>query len=154
MRGTWSLVLVAGLCAVLLGCAPGQAMELSAWTLHRAGAEDVAIELPRHLDAWLPPGHTTYALRTRALIPDAWRGQSLTLAIPFLPAPAVLRVNGGEAAALERSLWPGKSAIGPQSFRVDRALTASGEIDLEIVVDRWSTRAAWVDTVPRLSATE
>ncbi|MGZ3456362.1 MAG: protein kinase domain-containing protein [Polyangiales bacterium] len=145
-----ALVLLIGMLALLLGCGAADAIEIRGWTLERAGAENVAVSVPVHLDRWLPPGPARYDLRAHVALPPALRGKRLTLAIPFFEAPATLTVNGVVAAPLEWNVVPGKPAIGAQSFRID---PIGDELTLVLSAERSNARAGFFDTVPRLSAT-
>jgi hypothetical protein len=140
-------------CTVLAGCAPEETLSLTQWTLRSAdGTEHPAI-LPIHADRWLPSNPERYTLRTRTTLPTEWRGRPLTLVIPYLEAPVALSVDGENSIGLERGVLPAQPSTSGHSFHVDAAHTRSGELALELTVDRQSTRGAWLDTVPRLSAT-
>jgi serine/threonine-protein kinase len=134
----------------LAGCAPEKVVELRQWTLTTASRPDAVITLPTHLDAELGEGRAAYALRARVRLPQEWRGRDLTLAIPFLQAPVTLTVDGAEATPLEWSLFPDAPSLGPHAFRIE---SRGEELALRLDVDCRSMHGAWLDTVPRLSAT-
>ncbi len=144
--------------ACILGCSSpstlaNETLEVRQWRLGRAGTADLAVTLPVHLDRWLPKDtRVSYVLKSLVVLPAGMEGRTLTLAIPFLEAPATLTVNGVTAPQLESNLVPGRPPVGPQSFRIDAA-QAHGDLALTLVADRTNTRGAFFDTVPRLSAT-
>jgi serine/threonine-protein kinase len=135
-------------CAWLAGCASDATLEIHAWTL----ADDRPVVVPGHVEA-MPDGVRSYVLRSRVTVPDAWRGQPLTLAIPYLEAPVRVVANGVEAAPMEWSVVPGAPSQSAHAFRVNAELTRSGTLELSMLVERASKRSTWIDAVPRLSAT-
>jgi hypothetical protein len=139
---------------LLTGCADEQTIALAQWTFVGPDGASRPVTIPVHLDHDLPDHPAHFSLRTHTIVPAAWRGRSLTLAIPLLEGAVSLTVNGAAAAALEHNLIPGEPSLTSHAFRVDATATQSGELDLELTIDHRWTRAGWIDTVPRLSATE
>lgn len=147
------LLLLCLACLACLACGTERSIDLAQWTLHRAGAPGVVVTLPGKLDRSMPEGRVPFELHTRVTVPAEWRGQPLTLALPFYMAPAQLTVNGSAAPPLESNIVPGAPASGSQSYRVDGSATAAGELALILSAARDSTPDGRIDTVPRLSAT-
>lgn len=141
----------------LLGCGREETLELRQWTLHEidgARSMEIPLTLPMHVDAYVPERRSTFALRTRVILPPSLRGTSLTLAIPFIEAPTSLRVDGVVAPSLEKSaVASARPSLASQSFHIDARQTAAGALELELLVERRFTRSAWLDTIPRISAT-
>jgi serine/threonine-protein kinase len=137
-------------CSALTGCARDDTVRLTQWTLVAADGAEHPVTLPAHIDRWLAPGAGRYRLRTRAALPSSWQGRPLSLALPFLQAPVTAVVEGVEAVALEEGALAGLPAS-THVFRVEATHARSEEIAIELVVERRSTPAAWLDTVPRLS---
>ena len=141
-----------------LGCAPtdqgaSPVLEIPRWTLESAlGRTEVT--LPAHVEGALPKGRTTYTLTTRVALPPELRGRPLTLTIATLPALARLRVGSRDAVDLETSTLARYASSGQHAWRIDAADAHDGALDLAITADRAWLEAAWVNTVPRLSATE
>jgi hypothetical protein len=152
LRRSLLRALLLALLALVVGCDDVQTLPLPTWTLHRDGADDVAVTLPAHFDRHLPPGRVRYELRANVGLPESLRNKPLTLAIPYLEAPATLTVNGAVATPLESHVVPVRPAFGPQSFRIDASLTGT-DLALVLAADRDNSRGAFFDTVPRLSAT-
>jgi serine/threonine-protein kinase len=140
-------------CSAFAGCARDhETVRLTQWTLVAADGGAVPVTLPAHVERWLAPGATRYRLGTRATLPSSWRGRPLSLALPFLEANVTALVDGVEVVALEEGALPGLPAS-THVFRVEATQTRSEEIAIQLVVERQSTPGAWLDTVPRLSAT-
>jgi hypothetical protein len=149
------LALLAVLLFTFTGCADGgTVLDVTAWTFHPPeGAPPRPITLPAHVNDALPDRLATYALRTHVTLPPELRGRALALTIRVLPAHADLRVNGREVAATLHAVtdtYRGTSHL----WRITPDLTGSGELDLEIEVQHTWTQSSWLDSIPRLSATE
>lgn len=137
------------LCVWLAGCARDATLEIHQWTL----VGDRPVLVPGHVEP-PPEGVRDYdVLRSRVTVPEAWRGQPLTLAIPYLDARVRVVANGVEAAPMEWSVAPGAPSQSAHAFRVNAELTRSGTLELSMLVEYTSKRSTWIDSVPRLSAT-
>jgi predicted Ser/Thr protein kinase len=150
------LTLLFAALALLLGCsqAPGGSavLPLPHWTLQsKLGTSEVTV--PAHFEDELPPGHITYTLSTHVELPPDLRDRPLTLAIGHMPAITHLRVAGRDAVAIDPSTLDRYRSQGAHAWRVEREETRAGSVDLELSVDRTWAQAAWVNTVPTLSAT-
>jgi serine/threonine-protein kinase len=145
-----SLACLALVCIALFGCSSERVVEITRWTLVAPDGTESDVTLPAHVDARLPAGPSRYTLRASVAIPDEWRGKPLTLAIPFLEARVSLRANEVELPDLEESVVPGAPSLSAHRFRIDAAKSTS-VVALGLDIDRDSTRAAWLDTTPRVS---
>jgi hypothetical protein len=145
--------LLACVALTLAGCAEERTIEVRAWTLQGANGSEVPLAIPIDLDPRVSACSPRCVLRARAALPEAWRGQPLTLAIPVLPAAASLSVNGVDAAQLEWSVAPGVPSRAAHAFRIDGAHTRSPEVTLELSVDRPMVPRLGLHVAPRLSAT-
>ena len=150
------LTLLTAALALLLGCsrAPGGSavLPLPHWTLQsKLGTSEVTV--PAHFEDELPPGHITYTLSTHVELPADLRDRPLTLAIGHLPAITRLRVAGRDAVAIDPSTLDRYRSQGAHAWRVEREETRAGSVNLELTVNRTWAQAAWVNTVPTLSAT-
>jgi serine/threonine-protein kinase len=138
----------------LAGCANDPTVPLSSWALESpATSEASRVELPAHFDGRLPREACHYVLRTRVAVPEPWRGADLTLAIPHFLALASLRIDGRLIDPLDVDDVARYRGSASYRWRVPSDLTARGELDLALDVDHTWTQSAWLDTVPRLSAT-
>lgn len=138
----------------LAGCGGSEdVLRLPQWTLVGPTGERDSISLPAHYDERLPDEPSTYRLITRVDVPPTWRGETLTLAIPYLPALADLRVNGELRPPLDHGRLEDYRAVGPHRWNVPPELSDAEVLRLELEVEHRWTQAAWFDSVPRLSPT-
>ena len=145
---------ILALVAWLVGCGQSDAMAVATWTLEAPrSSEQVTITLPVHLDARLPKEASRYVLRTRVELTPAMRAHALTFAIPRLAAPATLRVNGQVVRPIDppRHIYRGEDAV---RWGIPPDRSDADALDLELTIEHRWTQSAWLDTVPRLSATE
>ena len=143
------------LASALAGCADeGPVLDLTRWTFAPPdGAAAQSITLPTHVSGALPDRAVTYRLTTHVELPAPLRGQALALTIRVLPAHAELHANGHvvfPTAHAVTDTYRGTSHL----WRIPSDLTMNGVLDLELVVDHTWTQSSWLDSVPRLSATE
>ncbi len=95
---TRALVVALALC--LVACDRGDAIELGEWTLQYDGQEAYA-ETPGRLP--LPDREVDWTLARDVEIPEAWRDQPLTLALPLYLGPALrVTIDGVQAPAIDR----------------------------------------------------
>src|SRR5262245_40688954 len=94
------------LCVVLAGCAKDPTLEIHRWTLVGPAIAEHPVHVPGHVEQ-MPEDARGYVLRSQVTVPESWRGQPLTLAIPYLEAPVTLVANGVESAPIEWSVVPG-----------------------------------------------
>ncbi len=146
------IVLVAFAVLLLAGCANDPVIAIATWTLDAPGISS-PLTLPAHFGDRLPAGPTHYALHARVALTDDLRARDLTLAIPQLFALTTLRVDGRAIDPLDTEDVDRYRAIGPHRWRIPAAMTARDAIDLTLDVDHTWTQSAWLDTLPRLSAT-
>jgi hypothetical protein len=150
-------------CALLLSllsllasaCAQGVEGEvaLSRWELEQSQGPNVAIELPVHLDEYLPKHEARYRLRTEVELPIAMQGQPLTLGIRALAARAKLRVNGAAVEVRHGYGVEQRRSPGTHVFRIPAELTRANSLNLELTVQhRWGP-SGWLDSVPSLTPT-
>jgi hypothetical protein len=137
---------------ITFGCARTHAPVLlvTQWTF---AAPDIAarqVTLPTHLP--LPDQKLHYSLTTRVTLPPDMVNQPLTLALVRSPAIAELRVNGIVATALDADVTTRYRVSGGQRWTLPK--TAEPTLDLTLDLDHNFTQSAWIDTVPRLSATD
>ena len=146
--------LVLAVCAMvfLAGCANDPVLPIATWTLDAPGVSS-PITVPAHFGDRLRPGPTRYTLRAHVALTNDFRGRDLTLAIPQLFAITTLEVDGHPLDALDTEDVDRYRSVGPHRWRIPAAMTAGGEIDLALDVEHAWTQSAWLDTVPRLSAT-
>ena len=150
------LAFLAAGCAARAGEA--QAIDVSHWVLDVAGRPDVAVTLPLHLDGdrlVTSTGEraTRYVIRATTPVPPEMRGRELTFAIAHLAARASLRVNGRKIAPHDVPEPSSYRALGPQRWHLPEEATDVDSLDFELTLDHTWTQSAWIDTVPRLSAT-
>jgi hypothetical protein len=137
------------ICALLVaacGGDPGQ--PLATWELRTPGGAARAIAAP----TWLPiADHTPgFVLARRVVIPEGWRGDGVTLSIPYWSAPATLLVDGEPVRSVVREDH-GYRARGPQAWRIEPALARRGSLALELRAEHRWPQSAWLPTVPHLS---
>lgn len=135
-----------------MGCAREPVVLLTSWSFVPPGGAPRLVTLPTHLD--LPERPTRYVLSTRYTLPEEMTARTLTLAFVRLPAIATLRVNGDEATSLDRDLTTRYRVSGAQRWTIPATATRSGVLELELVLEHRFTQSAWIDSVPRLSATD
>src|SRR5258706_12918284 len=147
--------------AIAVGCArpppePGVVL-IPTWDLEVRGKQPEPITLPAHLEEKLVERSgaraSEYTLHTAVPVPPEMRGRNLTLTLPMLPARAHVIVDDHHVFAIDSPTFSGYREAGPQRFRIPSERSDEGSIDIEIVVSNTWTMAAWVDAVPRLSAT-
>ena len=127
-------------------------MLLTQWTFASPGSPPREVTFPTHLD--LPERPTRYVLQTKYTLPQEMTARTLTLAFVRLPAIATLRVNGDEAISLDPDLTTRYRVSGAQRWSIPKAATRSGILELELILEHRFTQSAWIDSVPRLSATD
>ena len=137
------------------GCSADRTQEIPSWVLQiNDGGPEIPLTLPVHLDARLPHEASTYTLRATTPLPPDLRGKDLVLAIPQLSAKTSLVLGGRVVRPIEEEAsyaWHGRAQ---HAWRIPHFLTESPSLDLELEVDHRWTPSAWLDSVPRLSATE
>ena len=92
MRRALTVLLLSVLC---IACRSERTLEIAQWTMRGR-----AVMLPSRFEEPIE-------LQARVAIPPDWRGQPLTLVIPYYDAPAHLLVNGHAAPPLVPSGAPG-----------------------------------------------
>ncbi|MEM7159399.1 MAG: protein kinase [Myxococcota bacterium] len=135
---------------LLFACTSGDERRIDRWTLHadEHGAP-VEIELPQHVDEYLPDADTRYRLVADVEL-GSLAGTELSLVIPHFEGIAELHVDGRDAVATH--LGPGDRYrhAGPHVWRLPAVSEQADHVTLELLVEhRWS-QSAWLDTVPRL----
>lgn len=155
-RFPWRLFgCVLTLLLVLTGCAEEAVVCIPRWTLVQEGSRH-PIELPTHVDDLLVPSTTSYVLTTTVTVPETWRHQDLTFAIPYFPSSSRLFVAGKEISSLdERASWE-QRPVTPHRFRIPAELvppSVPSDLVLELRADRNTPWSGWWDTLPRLSPT-
>jgi serine/threonine-protein kinase len=147
---------------VLVGTGCAQRAEegvvlITKWDLEVRGRPAQAITLPAHVEDMLTlrSGERApeYTLHTAVPISAAMRGRDLTLAIPSLPARSHVIVDDHHVFAMDAPTLGGYREPLPQRFRIPAERSDEGTIDIEIVITNAWLPAAWLDAVPRLSAT-
>ncbi len=141
---------------LLAGCGIEHVESLAAWNFELAGQAPSTVILPVHLDSVLPSTSTTFVLRRTVVLPNDFRGKRLTLGFARLSGIAELTVNEHPAISLETDRLPISQpyrAPGTQRWAIGAEETTGETLDLALLVHhRWS-QSAWLDCVPRLSAT-
>ena len=121
---------------LLTGCSGSGHLSLSRWTFSVTGQE---VMVPAVLQV---REREPYRLTTDVELPELLRGQPLTLTIRHLRAPAVLRADGVEAAAIDgRGLAP---------YHAWRIPASQARVHLELEVHATSFFAADFATAPEL----
>ena len=144
------VVILVGLLAGCFDATPTQ--PLTAWEL-QIGDERHQVVLPTHLGHGLGDAPTPYALEAVVAVATVMRGQTLTLAIPRLPTPVALEVNGRPVASLDEHNFDRVRVTAPHRWRID-ARDTSAPMRLRLIVQNVWSQSSWIDTVPRLSATQ
>ncbi len=145
--GVFALLFVSG-CARVDG-----GLAVARWQLSRSQVEaPQTIDLPAHIERYLPDRPLTYTLVADVPLPPDLQGRDLTLALSDLQALATLRVNGVVVARLEDVVSERYRSRGPIAWRIPALVTASPSLSLELTVDNTWTQSAWIDSVPCLSA--
>jgi hypothetical protein len=146
------LAVLFALLLMLSGCANEPVLLVTQWTFVSPEGAERAVTLPTHLD--LPDRPVRYSLRTRVTLPQEMTGRTLTLAFVRLPAIAALKVNTEEAIALDSDVTTRYRVSGAQRWTIRPVDTRGGILDLELNLEHRFTQSAWIDVVPRLSATD
>src|SRR5688572_8140604 len=137
---------IALLCLAACGGA-SDAILLPHWTLDSGEA----VTLPAHFP--LPPRPLTYSLRTEVELPPAFRGQTLTLAIPYFTGRTRLFLDDREIPALESVSVDDYRTAAVHRFHLAAELTGRERLRLTMRIEHEWAQSAWFDSVPRLSAT-
>jgi len=137
---------------LLVSCAREPVVLLTQWTFVTPDGRAEPVTLPTHLE--LPDQNATYGLRTSQGLARELVGRRLTLAFVRLPAIATLRVNGVECVSLDPDVTTRYRVSGAQRWVIPAELTRGGELNLELNLQHRFTQSGWLDTIPRLSATE
>jgi len=136
------------------GSAATEIVLLAQWTLVPHGATaspaPTPITVPAHFDGSLPNGPSSYTLKTTVELPPTLRGRDLVLAFPYFVGHASVRAEGRPTTPLERDLFVGYRARGPQAFFIDAERTNGASLRLDVDVEHTWTQSAWLDVVPRL----
>ncbi len=141
---------------MLGGCSDDPTLTLSRWELAiDASATTTAVTLPAQLPLTTADGSRpeSYRLRQRVELPPAWRGKRLTLAFVKLAAPARLRVNGVEAAAIAKDRWADYREAFPQRWTITAQQSTSGSLALDLTLKNTWAQSGWLDVPARLSPT-
>lgn len=133
---------------------PGGYLPLEQWELDPPSAATTTVTLPAELDALLPEAPARYTLRRHVVLPSEYVGRTLTLAIPHLPATATLTVDGEPLVDEGVSTLDRYRSRGAHAWHIPAQQSARGELSLALSVDHRWIGSGWVETVPRLSATE
>lgn len=150
-RFGWTL-LVAALWWLTACGSNANTLRVDQWTLSVEGrAGEVPVELPQHLDEYLPRTEVTYRLRTE-VARDALPGSDLSLVIPHFEGLAKLYVNGRPASAVRYEATEGYRHAGPHVWQLPPLAEGDEPLRLELQVDHRWTQSGWLGTVPRLSS--
>lgn len=120
------------------------------WALELEDGRRVSVRLPARFDEDLQDRAQIYRLTSQVAIPEAWRGEMLSLSIPHFTGVANLEV-GGEPAPLVAGEPRSVRAPGTQIWAIPPASTQSSVLQLTLLVEHAWTQSAWMDTVPRLA---
>lgn len=152
----FATIVVASFAIFILGPAakgPEPVLLVPHWTLLAAdGSAKRELLIPAHLDDDVERDRT-YRIQTEIAVPSEFRGQSLTFSMPRMQAYTELEVAGQPMLRLNEISTDAYRVAGPHRWRIPAALTAGPSLALVVSVrHRWS-QSAWIDVVPRLSAT-
>jgi serine/threonine protein kinase len=140
----------AALALAAAGCGAEETIEVAEWTLV-AGGREHAVRLPAKVDAMLEARPGSYDMRSEVDVPAELRRRPLTLAIPRLPSPVDLRVDGEFIEPVNDEIEGGYRSAGPHRWRIPAAATDDGRLRLQLTVrDRWF-QGSWIGSVARLS---
>src|SRR6185503_5335201 len=98
------------------GCSGPEGQVLEHWTVHIRDRSD-PIEFPVHLNDQLPNRIEPYRLTATVTLDADLRSRDLDLAIPYLPAPVSLRVDGAPVAPAPGS-EPIHRHVGPHRWAI------------------------------------
>ncbi|MCX4242583.1 hypothetical protein [Paraliomyxa miuraensis] len=125
---------------------------MSRWTLEvqdDASHRPVEVQLPSHLDAYLPRADVRYTLRTE--VPrEALPGLEASLVIPHFEGLTELRVDGQLATAVQVEPIEAYRHAGPHVWHLPPRPEGDGPVRLELRVEHRWTQSAWMGTVPQL----
>jgi hypothetical protein len=140
---------------LVAGCTqPSSYVRVDRWELAPPSGPAQTVTLPAHLDALLPQTASSYTLRRRVVLPPEYVGRTLVLAIPNLPASASLVVDGEPLADAGVSMLDRYRSRGAHAWQIPARQSGRGELSMALSIDHDWLGSAWLDTVPRLSATE
>ncbi len=150
--GRYGWLLLFAALSWLTACGSSPTLELSRWTLTVEGREgEVAIELPRRLDEYLPHAEVGYRLHTE-VAREALAGTELYFIIPHFEGLTALYVNGAPAAAAQYEPIEDYRHVGPHLWHLPPLPPGDEPVRLELRVDHRWTQSGWLGTVPRISA--
>jgi signal transduction histidine kinase len=129
----------------------GDAVVLERWTAELPGRPAEEVSLPAHFD--LPDEPLVYRLRTKVSLPEAWRGQTLSVGIPYFTGLTRLFVGEREISPLDPPSAGSYRSAPIHRFSIPAELTRRDSLPLTLEVRHEWAQSAWFDSAPRLSAT-
>jgi len=143
-------LLAVALATILTGCGGSEGQVIQRWTLHTSDSAR-SVQLPLHLNRVLPNRIAHYQLSTEVVLEPSLREREVDLAIPYLPAPVSLRVDGALVAPSQSvESEDGQRHIGPHRWTIPRGAVREGRLMLELDVTHSWTQSAWLDVAPRI----
>lgn len=148
------LAVLAAVLMLVMGCVRDRSpvLFLTAWTFTPPEGAPRPVSLPVHLD--LPARPSVYLLQTTVTLPAEMTGRTLTLAFVRLPAIADLKVNGRDMVSLDADETTRYRVSGAQRWTIPADISRERTLNLELRLEHRFTQTAWIDVVPRLSATD
>jgi len=148
-------LLLAAAVQVVAACGAGGSVDIASWSLEVAPGDErraaaVSVQLPADFSADLVPGDA-YRLTATVAVPPPWRGRPLTFAVPRLPAPATLRVDGRPIEVVATPMSADYRTPLPVRWRIPGALTDRPELRLELDATYSWFQAGWVPSTPHLT---
>jgi len=150
VRGAW---LYAGALAVLAcasGCDLDRGQEIAGWTLVVDG-ETTPVVLPGRVEDHVPNRTSRYELRAHVPIEQSWRGQPLTVSVPFFSGKTELAVAGATLAPMRLGYSEGYRDLDSHAWNVPAPLTDTDALDVVIRVEHNWLQSAWWPSAPRVT---
>jgi serine/threonine protein kinase len=146
------LIVVVGCALGVGGCGGDDGVLAPRWQL-RAGSATLAVDAPAHFDGALAPGQP-FTLSLELVVPEAWRGDGVTLSIPYWGARAELTVDSAAVRPLTGEPFDGYRGRGPHAWFIGPALTERGELTLVLHAEHTWPQSGRLPAAPRITRGE
>jgi serine/threonine protein kinase len=148
MAFRFAALLVLG--ATLSACGSEHRVLVAGWELDVPGQPRRPVRLPANLLDWIPRISGPYHLHAKVDLPERWRGQPLSLALPAFDGLVRCSADGVAAGPAGLEAPEQYRKPGPHRFVVPASATSDGAVELVLTVDHRWVHSAWFGAAPRL----
>jgi hypothetical protein len=121
--------------------------DVTDWELDLDG-QRFPLHMPTEIEPLRDRG-AVYTMRARVDLEPSWRGRDVTFGVPIMRTMMQLRVNGRAVVYLDEPLLDSRRRMSAHRFRIDGAITSSGVLELELMIDHRVPESGVWSVAPR-----